>query len=197
MKYGGRRHERGSGLIVVIMVVALLIGIGIPLLTLTSMSPKVSGAMRYHEEAFNAAEAGFDTARLLIESHMTLGGWVDFAGHYLTQPAGIDIPIVFGAPNASYFRRLTDQELLQVLDPNGDGTADVPNLLYFQQTFATDGQGQTDLRYAYTVFLINDEAGGGIVKDNTALLVSIGIVRAGTRILDSVRLEIMVAFQAE
>jgi len=193
----GLRHEQGSGLIVVIMVVALLIGIGIPLLTLTSMSPKVAGAMRYHEEAFNVAEAGFDAARLLIEQNMTGGAWTDFAGHYLTQPTGIDIPMILGVPNSSYFRRLTDQEILQALDQNGDGTADVPNLLYFQQTFATNGQGQTDLRYTYTVFLINNEAGGGLANHTDALLVSIGTVRAGTRVLDSVRLEVLVAFQAE
>ena len=189
----GRRHEQGSGLIVVIMVVALMIGIGIPLLTLTSMSPKVAGSLRYHEEAFNAAEAGFDAARVLIEEHMTQGDWFDFAGHYLTQPTGIDIPMVSGAPNSSYFRRLTDQEILQAIDQNGDGTADVPNLLYFQQTFAIDGQGQADLRYTYTVFLINNEAGGGLSNHTDAILVSIGTVRAGTRFLDSVRLEIIVA----
>jgi hypothetical protein len=193
----GLRHEQGSGLIVVIMVVALLIGIGIPLLTLTSMSPKVAGAMRYHEEAFNVAEAGFDAARLLIEQNMTGGAWTDFAGHYLTQPTGIDLPMVQGAPNSSYFRRLTDQEILQAIDQNGDGTADVPNLLYFQQTFAVNGQGQTDLRYTYTVFLINNEAGGGLANSSDALLVSIGTVRAGTRVLDSVRLEVLVTFQDE
>ncbi|MCX6563642.1 MAG: PilX N-terminal domain-containing pilus assembly protein [Candidatus Aminicenantes bacterium] len=193
----GRRHEQGSGLIVVIMVVALLMGIGIPLLTLTSMSPKVAGTMRYHEEAFNAAEAGFDAARLLIEENMTNGSWSGFAGHYLTLPLGIDIPMILGVPNPSYFRRLTDQEILQALDLNGDGTADVPNLLYFQQTFAVNGQGQTDLRYTYTVFLINNEAGGGLANNTDALLVSIGTVRAGTRVLDSVRLEVLVTFEDE
>jgi len=197
MMNSSRRREQGSVLIVVIMVVALLIGIGIPLVTLTSMSPKVAGTMRYHEEAFNAAEAGFDAARLLIEENMTNGGWIDFAGHYLTQPTGIDIPMVQGAPNSSYFRRLTDQEILQAIDQNGDGTADVSNLLYFQQTFAVNGQGQVDLRYTYTVFLINNEAGGGLANSTDALLVSIGTVRAGTRILDSVRLEVLVTFQAE
>jgi hypothetical protein len=193
MSRGGRRHERGSGLIVVMMVVALLIGIGIPLLTLTGMGPKVAGSVRHHEEAFNAAEAGFDAIRLLIEDYMSTGAWTDFAGHYLTLPSGIDIPIVQGSPNAAYFRRLTDQELLLALDPNGDGAADVPNVFYFHQTFALTGQGQTDLRFTYTVFIINNEAGGGLPNDSDALIVSIGTVRAGTRILDSVRLEVFVA----
>jgi len=190
----GRRHETGSGLIVVILIVAFLAGIGLSLLTLTSMSPKVSGSLRSHEEALNAAEAGFDAARLLIADRMSSGQWASFDGHYLTQPTGIDLPLVLNSPNPSYFRRKTDQELLQAFDPNGDGTPDVPNLLFFNQTFATSGQGQTDLRYTYTVFLINDEAGGGTADARDALLVTIGVIRAGNSILDSVRLEILLAY---
>jgi len=197
MRNANRRREQGSGLIVVIMVVALLVGIGIPLLTLTNMSPKVSGSMRHHEEAFNAAEAGFDAARLVIEYYLSYNEWNDFAGHYLTLPLGIDIPTVLGLPNPAYFRAQTDQELLQAFDLNGDGTPNVPNLIFFHQTFAKDGQGQTDARYTYTVFLINNEAGAGLPNNADALLVSIGTVRAGTRILDSVRLEILVAFNAD
>lgn len=187
-----RRRENGSGLIIVILIVALLLGIGIPLLTLTSMNPKASGSLRYHEEAFNAAEAGFDAARLLIENQMATGTWTDFAGHYLTQPTGIDQPMIDGAPNAAYFRRLTDQALLLALDANADGAADDPNILYFHQTFATDENGQTDLRYTYSVFLVGGQAGGGTANPTDALIVAIGAVRAGSRILDSVRLEILV-----
>ena len=186
----GRRHENGSGLIVVILIVAFLAGIGLSLLTLTSMSPKVSGSLRYHEEAFNAAEAGFDAARLLIQDRMSSGQWTSFDGHYLTQPTGIDLPLVLDSPNSSYFRRKTDQELLQAFDPNGDGTPDVANLLFFNQTLATSA----DFQHTYTVFLINDEAGGGTADARDALLVTIGVVRAGNRILDTARLEILLGY---
>ncbi len=187
-----KRIERGSTLIIVLLVVALLAGIGIPLLTLTSMGPKISGSMRFHEEAFNAAEAGFEAARLVIEFHMTNGDWTSFAGHYMTQPAGIDQGTISDLPNPSYFRRLTDQELLQAFDPDGDGAPNVTNLIYFHQTFATDEAGQPDPRHAYTVFLLDGQAGGGTASPAEALIVSIGTVRAGSRILDSVRLEVLV-----
>jgi hypothetical protein len=188
-----RRRERGAGLIIVIMVIAFLISVGVPLLLLTSNGPKVSGSFRLHDEALNAAEAGFDAARAAIEGFFSAGSWINFTGHYVTQPTNIDIPLDAGGnPNAAYFRRQTDQALLSAFDSNGDGTPEVANLLAFQQTFATDGQGNTDPRYAYTVFLINDEAGAGTADPADALLICIGVVRAGTRILDSVRLEIKV-----
>jgi hypothetical protein len=189
-----RRRERGAGLIIIILIIAFLIAIGIPLLVLTGAGPKVSGSFRLHDEALNAAEAGFDAARSLIENNFTIGTWTNFAARYLTQPTNIDLPWDSnGNPSEAYFRRQTDQALLSAFDTNGDGTPEVANLLFFQQTFAKDGQGNTDPRYAYTVFLINDEAGGGTSDPTDALIVCIGVVRAGTRILDSVRLEIRIA----
>jgi len=188
-----RRWESGQGLIIVILIIAFLIAIGIPLLVLTETGPKVSGSFRLHDEALNAAEAGFDAARRVIENHFIANEWINFAGHYVTQPTNIDIPLdVNGNPNAAYFRRQSDQALLSAFDTNGDGTPEVSNLIFFQQTFALDGQGNTDTRWAYTVFLINDEAGGGTVDPSDALMVCIGVVRAGTRILDSVRVEVKV-----
>jgi len=196
MKNSHRRREKGSGLIIVILIVALLIGIGVPLLTLTGMSPKVSGSFRDHEEAFNAAESGFDSARLAIEQYLANGQWSSFEGHTLTQPTGIALPLdAQGSPNAAYFRLRTDTELLQSFDTNGDGTPEVANILFFHQTFAADPQGGIDVRYTYTVFLIDDEAGGGTPDSRDAILVSIGTVRSGARVLDSVRLEIVLAFQ--
>ncbi len=188
-----KRREAGAGLIVIILIIAFLVAIGIPLLTLTSAGSKTSGSFRLHDEAFNAAEAGFDAARKWIDGQFAAGQWTNFTGHYLIQPTGIDLPFdASGNPNAAYFRRKTDKELLTSFDTNGDGTAEVANLLAFQQTFALDGQGNTDTRWAYTAFLINDEAGAGAVDPADALLVVIGVVRSGSRILDSVRLEVMV-----
>nr|HPH44477.1 hypothetical protein [Candidatus Aminicenantes bacterium] len=52
-----RNRERGAGLFIVILIVAGLAALGMTLLTLTSMGPKMSGGLRSQEEAFNAAEA--------------------------------------------------------------------------------------------------------------------------------------------
>jgi len=192
-----RHHrERGSALVIVLLIVALLIGIGVPLLLLTGTGPKLSGSLRFHEEAFNAAEAGGDAAVAALRNSLANGVWTSFEDRYLTLPAGIDIAMdLSGNPNPGYFRRKTDQELFQLLDPNGDGTADYPNVLYFHQVFAKNGLGEDDDRVTYTAFLINDEASGGTVDHTDALLVVIGAVRAGTRILDTVRLEIVLAIE--
>jgi hypothetical protein len=64
------------------------------------------------------------------------------------------------------------------------------------QAFATDELGQTDVRLSATAFLINKQAGGGAPDPNTALLVVIGVVRSGTRILASTRLEIELSCQS-
>lgn len=193
-----RRAERGSTLVIVLLICALLAGIGIPLLTLTNMSPKISGGMRFHEQAFNAAEAGAEAARLYIEEMMDQGYWEDFTGHYVTNPTGIDQPLdALDAPNAMYFRRLSDGELLHWLDQDGDGAPDVSHILYFHQTFATDAQGALDPRFVFTAFLINDEAGAAAADPMDAILVVIGCVRVGARIADSVRLELELVFESE
>jgi hypothetical protein len=190
------RQRPGASLIVVILIVAFLAGVGIPLLTLTRIGSTIAGSSRTHEEAFNAAEAGFESARLQIEDWLASGAWAGFTGHYLTQPTGIDRAHgTGGTPNPQYFRRLTDRELLEAIDTDGDGTPNVSNLIAFNQTFATDGRGETVARVTYTVFLIDDEAGSGSGDPSDALLVAIGTVRAGSRILDSVRLEILLGFQ--
>ena len=197
MKTIGRKHERGVGLFIVIIIAAGLAAIGITLVSLTSMGPKIAGGMRSQEEAFNAAEAGFEAARAAIENNLSLGTWPNFAGRYLVQPTGIDVPLISGAANAAYFRRQTDQELLASFDTNGDGTPEVANLLFFNQTFALNELGQTDTRLTATAFLINKQAGGGGNDPNTALLVVIGAVRAGTRILATARLEIELSCQSQ
>jgi hypothetical protein len=161
------------------------------------MGPRLSGGLRSQEEAFNAAEAGFEAARALVENNLTLGTWPSFSGRYLVQPTGIDVPLVSGARNPAYFRNWTDQELLVLFDANGDGTPDVANLLFLNQTFALNEQGQTDTRLSATAFLINKQAGGGTADVNAALLVVIGVVKAGTRILATTRLEIEISFQSQ
>jgi hypothetical protein len=189
------QHERGAGLFIVILISAGLAAIGITLVSLTSMGPKLSGGMRSQEEAFNAAEAGFESARLMIDNYLSMGSWGNFTGRYLSQPTGIDIPLISGAKNPLYFRNLTDAELLASFDTNGDGTAEVAPLLFFNQTFALNESGQTDVRLCATAFLINKQAGAGIPDPNSALLVVIGVVRAGSRILATTRLEVELTCQ--
>lgn len=195
----------GSGMIAVILVLAFMMTVGIAVLMITSSGSKVSAAMRYQEEAFNAAEAGFDAAKAVIEENFGSGLWGNFSEHYLTRiftPAGIDIPFVNNdpaKPNPNYFRRLTDEQILQAIDPNHDGTPDLTSqdgqLIFLEQPFVYDRNGNLDERYRYTVFLIDDEAGTGLASDPTdVLMVCIGVVRSGPRLTDRIlatcRLEI-------
>ncbi len=191
-----RNRERGAGLFIVILIVAGLAALGMTLLTLTSMGPKMSGGLRSQEEAFNAAEAGFNAAQSVIKGHFGDGSWTSFAGHYLTQPSSIDQAFIATNINPNYFRRVPDEDLLLALDPGRDGTADYAPLLFFNQTFATNESGATDTRLSYTAFLINDEAAGGAVDPSDVLLVVIGAVRSGTRILATTRLEIVLQYVA-
>lgn len=191
-----RSRQRGAGLFIVILVVAGLAALGMTLLTLTAMGPKMSGGLRSQEEAFNAAEAGFNAAQALVKSYFSGGTWFNFEGHYLTQPSNIDRPFISLAVNPNYFRRLSNEDILLALDPGKDGTADYAPLLYFNQTFATNESGATDTRLSYTVFLINDEAAGGVPDPADVLMVVIGVVRSGTQILASARLEIVLQYTA-
>lgn len=195
---GKKNQPKGSGLIAVILVLAFMLTVGVAVLTVTSSGPKVSASMRYQEEAFNAAEAGFDAARMTIEDSLAAGTWGSFADHYLTSPEGIDIPFLnmnLATPNPLYFRRLTDEQILALLDQNRDGQADNPlQVVFFEEPFVYDRNGNLDLRYRYTVFIIDDEAGFNTTDPTDFLMVCIGVVRSGPEITDRIlatcRLEI-------
>ncbi|NPV82905.1 MAG: hypothetical protein HPY46_04880 [Candidatus Aminicenantes bacterium] len=198
MKMAKKKQPRGSGLIAVILVLAFMLTVGVAVLTVTSSGPKVSASMRYQEEAFNAAEAGFDAARMTIEDSLAAGSWGSFADHYLTSPDGIDIPFLnmnLATPNPVYFRRLTDEQILRLLDQNSDGQADNPlQVVFFEEPFVYDRNNNLDLRYRYTVFIIDDEAGFNTTDPTDFLMVCIGVVRSGPEITDRIlatcRLEI-------
>ena len=192
------RQPQGSGLIAVILVLAFMLTVGVAVLTVTSSGPKVSATMRYQEEAFNAAEAGFDAARMTMEDSLASGTWGSFGDHFLKSPDGIDIPFInmnLATPNPIYFRRLTDEQILRLLDQNGDGQADNPlQVVFFEEPFVYDRNGNLDGRYRYTVFIIDDEAGFSTTDPTDFLMVCIGVVRSGPnvsdRILATCRLEI-------
>ncbi len=181
--------DRGVALIVVILVLAFMLTIGLVLLTITATGPRVAGNIRTQQQAFNAAEAGFDASWLAIEDFFTNDAWTSFDGHYLKEPYGIDLPT-----SQNYFRKLTDLELLNLLDPDDDGTCDYANIIFFKQPYHYDEGGDLDLTYRYTAFLIDDEAAGGSADPGDALLVCIGLVSRGENITTS-RLEIGLAIQ--
>ena len=179
----GSDHRKGATLIVVIMVLAFLLSIGIVLLTVTASGPQVAGNLRWHEQAFNAAEAGFDTSWIAIEGFFT-ETWTNFDGHYLIEPAGIDLPL-----DQNYFRKFNDIELLNLLGDFNAGTPTYDNIIFYKQRVVP-----SDSRLTYTVFLIDDEAGVPSTDPKDALLVCIGAVQMGDNIITS-RLEIELAIE--
>lgn len=183
--------RKGTGLIVIIVVLAFLLSIGITLITITSTGPKVSANIRAQDQAFNAAEAGFDAAWLAIEDQFANESWLSFEGHYLRDPTGIDLP-----QDDNYFRKKTDLEILNMLDPNNDGVPDVDNVLFFKQPYIRRADGTYDPNYTYTVFLIDDEAGGGVADPTDALLVCIGVIGQGAN-LSTARIEVELAVELQ
>jgi len=123
-------REKGSGLIIVILVMSFLVTVGIAVITVTGIGSRVAGNLRAQHHAFNAAEAGFDAAWFAIEDLFLVEAWTSFDGHYLVEPTGIDLPL-----DVNYFRKLTDLELFALLDSNDDGTPDYSNIIFFKQEF--------------------------------------------------------------
>ncbi len=184
-------RQKGVGLIVIFLVLAFLQIIGFALLIVTGTGTRVAGNIRAQQQASNAAESGFNESWVSIEDAFADGNWISFEGHYVTEPTGIDDPLA-----NNYFRKLTDQELLNLLDTDSDGTPDVDNVLYFRQPFIPTGSGTYNTLHTYTVILINDEAGGGTADPNDALLVCIGAVGSGNNITTT-RLEIELVIKTE
>jgi hypothetical protein len=183
------RQERGSGLIIVIVVMTFLVTIGVGLVTITGIGSRVAGNVRAQQEAFNAAEAGFDLAWIAVEDSFLNKSWLNFDGHYLTEPAGIDLP-----QDANYFRKMTDLEILNLLDQDGDGNPDYTNVIFFKVEFIPAYGGGTDPRYTYTAFLIDDEAIGGTPDPDDALLICIGTAGTGPKMSTS-RLEVVLGIE--
>lgn len=182
-------RETGMALVIVLLVLAFLQVIGIILLTVTSTGTKVAGNIHSYQQAFNAADAGFDVAWTAIEENFANGNWVSFDGNYLTEPAGIDDPA-----SDNYFRKLTDIELLNLIDPDGDGVPNVNLVIFFKEPYVRNPDGTYDPRFTYTAFLIDDEAAGGAPDPSDCLLVCIGTAGAG-RGLTTSRIEAELAIQ--
>jgi hypothetical protein len=159
-----RNRERGSGLIVIIMIVAFMLAVGMLLLTITGTSPKASDSMRLQGMAFDAAEAGFNAAWVVLNDNFLNRVTSSFGGQYRANfggSPGLDDPA-----SPSYFRGLTDEQI--VADIAADNTAANPALFSSEPLV-------TDPRCSFTVFLVNDEAPGTIVADDRdCILVCIG-----------------------
>jgi hypothetical protein len=170
-----KKNEQGIGLIIVILVLSFLASVGMALMTVTSSGNRVSGNMRWQEQAYNAAETGFDAAWAMLENYFTVGGWSSFEGHYLTIPDGIDDPDIRN-PNSqqNYFRRLTDEELIYLFEQNGiDETTN--GVLFFKEPYILDQGGNMDNRFTYTVFMIDDEVAFNTSDATDVLVVCIGM----------------------
>lgn len=178
--------DRGVTLIILVIVIAFLLAVGILVLYITGTGPEVAGNMRLQEQAFNAAEAGFDNAWSQIEGSFVAAGWTDFEGRYITTPTGISDP---DESNPNYFRRLTYEEILAAVNPSD------PNMIFYKIPYVTTSAGTLDARYTYTAFLIDDEAGGGDPDPFDAILVCIGTVQTGDAVTTA-RLEIELGVQS-
>lgn len=183
-----KQHEKGVGLIIVIMVLAFMLSVGMLLLTITDTGNKVAGNMRWQQQAFNVSEAGFDAAWLAIEDAFVSSGWTSFDLHCLKEPYGIDLPL-----EAAYFRKVTNEELLDLIGDFASGTPDYANTIFYKQEFVPQGSG-FDPRFTYTAFLIDDEAAVGTPDSGDALLICIGAVQMGSRLITS-RLEIKLVIE--
>jgi hypothetical protein len=191
----GSRREKGVGLIVVIMILAFMLSVGLVLIKTTTTGKKVSANIRYQHQAFNAAEAGFDATKIAIEGFFIDSTWINFDGWTLTEPDNIDLPTLSdNSINPNYFRCLTDIQILNKLDANGDGSPDYPNVLFFKWPYILDESGDLDPRFTYTAFLIDDEASGGTPGPNDVLMVCIGTAGTGRNMTTS-RLEIEIAIE--
>ncbi|MBE3131111.1 MAG: hypothetical protein IMZ54_10405 [Acidobacteria bacterium] len=155
------RRERGSGLIVIIMIVAFMLAVGMLLLTVTGTSPKVSNSMRLQGMAFDAAEAGFNQAWFSLNDAFSNKVFTSFAGQYRSNFGGA--PGLDDPSSPSYFRGLTDEQIV------ADIASDPTDAIFNSQVLATDP------RCTYTVFLINNEAPNTIAPNNNdCILVCIG-----------------------
>jgi hypothetical protein len=159
---------------------------GVARLTVSGSAPKISGSVRDQEEAFNTAEAGFEAARYAIETLFFDGTWTNLPDNCCRIPTGIDLPL-----DANYFRKKTDSDIIaQIPIPTSTN-----GVIFKDQPFTKTITGTDDMSRTYTVFLIDDEAGSPVPDPSDALLVCIGVVRSGSRILSTSRLEILIAIQ--
>jgi len=165
-------REKGVVLIIVIIVLAFMLTVGLTLISVTRSGPNVAGNMRWHQMAFNAAEAGIDSGLKYISETMA-----DFYGQCRTTyggSPGLDDP---ASPN--FFRKLSDEQILADIATNAD------NYIFSNVAMPYDNH------FTYTAFLVDDDGGGAVADSTDSILVCIGRGPQNT----FVRLELVIAFQ--
>ncbi len=165
-------REKGVALIIVIIVLAFMFTVGLALLSVTRSGPNVAANMRWHQIAFNAAEAGMDAALTYINENMA-----DFYGQCRTTyggSSGLDDP-----SSPYFFRKLTDAQILADIAANAD------NYIYANEPMPYNNN------FTYTAFLVDDDGGSPSPDTTDAILVCIGHGPQNTY----VRLEINLAIQ--
>lgn len=180
-------HQSGFTLIIVILVLAFLLAVGAAVVSVTGTGTKIANNVRGQDQSLNAAEAGVDAAWQQMSNAFDYQNWTSFDTHYLKDPAGIDLPI-----DPNFFRKLTDLELLALLDQNNDGVADSENVIYYKQSFVQPSTGIPSGYLTYTVFLIDKCAGSGLQQPGSGLLVIIGTAGTG-KMMSTTRLEVELA----
>ena len=179
-----RTSERGVGLIIVIIITSFLLVVGLLLAMITGLGTSVASNVRLQEQAFNAAEAGFNAGWTQVEENFIAAGWTNFDGHCLDTPANVAEP---GEPE--YFRKTTDEEFLNTL------TASTNGVVFYRETYAPAQGGGLDQRYSYTVFLVEDDGGGMNPDPTDVLMICIGTVQSGGN-LTTARIEVGLAMQS-
>jgi hypothetical protein len=173
------------GLIVVIIVTAFLLVVGLTLAMITGSGTTMARNIRLQEQAFNAAEAGFNRAWTQIEEYFVAAGWTNFGGHCVDTPAGIDNP----NDHQEHFSFKTDDELLGLLTGTTNG------VIFYKEPCVAAQAGIPGQQLSYTVFLIEDDGGGMALDPSDATLVCIGAVQTGNT-LTTARLEIGLGMQS-
>lgn len=165
-------RENGVTLIIVIIVLAFMFAVGLALLSVTRSGPNVAANMRWQQMAFNAAEAGVDSALKYVSENMA-----DFYGQCRTTyggSSGLDDPA-----SVYFFRKLTDAQILADIQANPD------NYIYSAVAMPYDSN------FTYTAFLVDDDGGAPTPDPSDAILVCIGHGPQNT----CVRLEIALVIQ--
>ncbi|OGD24933.1 MAG: hypothetical protein A2Y56_14680 [Candidatus Aminicenantes bacterium RBG_13_63_10] len=168
-----RHNERpGVALIVVMLVLAFMAAVGFALMTVTRSGPDVAGNVRWRQRVLSAAEGGVDNSLMQINQTPDV-----FSNQYRTTfggSAGLDDPL-----STSYFRKLTDQQLVEDVLNQPD------HYIYASEPLPDDN------RLTYTSFLIDPQAANPTSSQTQAILVCIGQGPQNTY----VRIEILLEMQ--
>ena len=135
------RNDRGSVLIIALLVLVLLTIIGISATTTTTTDIQIAGNEKVHSMAFYAADAGIEVGRALLNDLKTAdsGNWdnllVDGGAQLVGQDAGVETlddmiaDNTVGENRASFTLLVRDND-----DLDGTLTVDTDNVIFLIST---------------------------------------------------------------